>query len=273
MLRSRILTVILSTMTALGCATELHATCNTITGGYDGVIDDKYPIALVIDTGRGINAYAYNTSERTIPVKPEITTIIGVSTIRITEFDESGRPSAIFEGTFQDKDPRRRFKPPDSKLECEVITGTWRSLKDGRVLPFYLSASGSPMGFYENAAKDAHIEEKAVHFRQAVLKKDKKFVAASIRYPIHVNLDGDEKHRTRISKASELISLYDRIFIPRYVQNIREDVPLLMFANMQGIMLGNGDVWFDFKGQVITLNIFPDNPSPLERLRPRLDAK
>jgi hypothetical protein len=142
-------------------------------------------------------------------------------------------------------------------------------LKDGRVLPFYLQESGSPMrGYGESEGKES-IEKSAIAFRRGVVSGDKKTVAHAIQYPITVYLDGEREHQKKIKTSADFLAVYDRIFLPRYVKKITEDVPLLMFSNSQGIMLGDGDVWFDFKGKVIALNsIDLNNPSLLERLLP-----
>ncbi len=259
---SRLLELILCASTLLFLANDLHATCDSPFGGFVGSIDDKYSIALVMNEG-----YAYNTSDHVIPIKSEIITVGQVSKVRITELDEKGMPAAVFEGTFQDVDPRGHFSA-GANLRCEVITGKWKSLKDGRSMPFYLIESGWPMGSYR-VDDNAKIDAAAIRFRRAVIKKDKKTVALSIRYPITVFLDGNRKHQKRIKGTKDLMTVYDRIFLPRYVKKIREDVPLLMFSNSHGIMLGDGEVWFDFDGKVIALNsVDLDNPSLLERLFP-----
>ena len=76
-------------------------------------------------------------------------------------------------------------------------------------------------------------------------------VAQSIRYPLHVSLRG----KTLILRnPKSLLARYNEIFTDGYVRTIGAAVPRLMFARDQGVMLGDGAVWFDANGRVIALN-------------------
>jgi hypothetical protein len=91
----------------------------------------------------------------------------------------------------------------------------------------------------------------AQHFWESVKLGNKNEVASLIAYPITVKLLKGSK---RIRNAKEFLKYYDAIFTARFVQAISYATPRNMFARDQGIMLGNGEVWFGPHGKVITLN-------------------
>jgi hypothetical protein len=212
--------------------------------GYSGSIDNRYRITVVPGVG-----YAYNTSDHVIPLQREdysdipgttVGNATGVTTATLTALDANGQVMETFTGEFKSEDPKGRFHS-DKPLRCEVFVGVWTNQKDGQRLPFFLSESGTPMGGY-----DALVDRAAVAFRRAVVSNDRHTVVAAIRYPIYVAFDGKKKNvMRRIADASALLSIYDHVFLPEFVAKVKASVPLLMFHNSYGVMLGNGEIWFD----------------------------
>jgi len=170
----------------------------------------------------------------------------------LSEFDASGRPSATFDGTFLDADPSYAA---GSKLNCEVVVGKWSS--GDRILDFRLTLSsigGSGLDHLylpAGADSDDMVNRGASAFRTAFLKNDRNAVARMISYPIDVQVS---EKRTRMGNSLALMANYDAVFTAAYLARIEKAIPRLMFARDQGIMLGDGEVWFDSKGQVIALN-------------------
>jgi hypothetical protein len=202
----------------------------------------------MIDIGGSRVGYAYNTSDHVIPLQreeysnvPEKTSDndIGITTLTLTALDANGQPTEEFRGEFKAADPKGRFHS-DKPLQCEVRVGVWTNLKDGQRRPFYLSEDGTPSGGY-----DVRVDRAAVTFRRAVVSNERHSVVSGIRYPIYVAFDGKKGAPLKIANASSLLAIYDHVFLPEFVAKVRAAVPLLMFHNSYGVMLGNGEIWFD----------------------------
>ena len=230
-----------------------HAACTRdnpdMLENYDGTIGEGYRarMTLVFRGAQVEGLYFYATQLRDIALRG---TTDG-SDLVLDELDAKGTPVARFEAKFVDRDPKQRFS---GKLECEVVSGTWRKLDGGQALPVYFAAESSTTGALDNRygdARDALVHRNAFRFWDAVKRGERKTVAASITYPISVQVAGARK---RLRNPVELLANYDAIFSPRYVEAIVGAVPRNMFVRDQGIMLGRGEVWFGFDGKVIGLN-------------------
>lgn len=78
--------------------------------------------------------------------------------------------------------------------------------------------------------------------KSAIKSADKQKVAGLVHYPLEVNLV--KGHRVVRTKA-ELVKDYDTIFTPGTRAAIEKQVPACLFANYQGVMIGDGEVWFE----------------------------
>ena len=87
-------------------------------------------------------------------------------------------------------------------------------------------------------------------FKKAVISKDKDIVASMIKYPVEANF---QDKKVIISNAKEFIKLYDDVFNGDLVNKIASFPTSNMFANYQGVMLGNGEVWFGRDGNNIKI--------------------
>jgi hypothetical protein len=76
----------------------------------------------------------------------------------------------------------------------------------------------------------------------AVKAGDKQKISAMVQYPLNVNVD--KGHRL-VRSSSEFVKDYDRFFTPVVVKAIEKQVPECLFANWQGVMIGDGEVWFE----------------------------
>lgn len=223
---------------------------------YDGTIGDgdgyRVRMTLVFYEERVSGSYFYASQLRDIPLQGAIE---NGADITLDELDAQGKVTARFEGKFAERDPRGKFT--SSKLECEVIVGSWQRLGSSSRLPVYFSMNSGTGGTLENryavagASDDALIHQNAYRFWNAVKQGDKKTVASLISYPIKVGLSSGSKS---LRGPSDLIANYDAIFSPRYREAILNALPRNMFARDQGIMLGRGEVWFGPDGKVISLN-------------------
>lgn len=90
----------------------------------------------------------------------------------------------------------------------------------------------------------------------AVRAGDKQKVAAMVQYPLNVNTD--KGHRL-VRSSSEFVRDYTHLFTPAIVKAIQKQVPECLFANWQGVMIGDGEVWFEEQKsggmKIKTLNI------------------
>lgn len=176
--------------------------------------------------------------------------------ITIYELGDNNKRTAIIKGQFSETDPQHHFASK-AKLESEVIIGTWSRLDGSGILPVYLCSQSDTFADIEHRYIDAGVqddkalENKVRAFRNAVLSGDKLAVSSMINYPITITLDN--KHRV-IDNSDGLLKDFSRIFNARFVRSIKDAVPHNMFARYDGVMLGNGEVWFDADGKVKALN-------------------
>jgi hypothetical protein len=230
-----------------------HATCRPDAGTaiYSGNVGNSaVRVALAPNTADVQGRYAYRISAIDIVLRGKIDP--SGRNLELTEFDSTGRPSATFVGAFLESDAGFAN---GSKLNCEVIVGMWKSgerLLDFRLMMDTLSRHGLDHLYRGAGAEDDEtVNRSAAAFRTAVIKNQRDTVARMINYPITTSVAGK---RTKIPSAAMLLANYDAIFTSTYRVKIEGDVPRLMFARDQGIMLGDGEVWFDPKGRVIALN-------------------
>lgn len=223
---------------------------------YDGSIGERYRVrmTLVFAEEEVSGLYFYASRLKDISLKGKVSN--GTDVV-LDELDEAGNVVARFEGKFPERDPQGRFG--NSKLECEIIVGSWHKVDSPDSLPVYLSLESGTVGSLTNrytsagADDDNVVHRNAYRFWNAVRLNDKKAVAATIAYPISVHLPTGRK---RLRNPTELIANYDNIFSPKYREAIANALPRNMFVRDQGVMLGRGEVWFGPDGKVITLNHF-----------------
>ncbi|MBI2233408.1 MAG: hypothetical protein HYU57_00015 [Micavibrio aeruginosavorus] len=77
----------------------------------------------------------------------------------------------------------------------------------------------------------------------AVAADDRNAVAALVRYPLVTYNNGVET--ARYADAAALIAAYDTLFTPAVKDAIAKATPETLFTNIDGVMIGNGEVWID----------------------------
>ncbi len=135
------------------------------------------------------------------------------------------------------------------------LAGTWTSANGKEQFPVKLNQVGAMPGKslghrYFDDESDAEVERRAKEFLRAVQVGDRSATATAMHFPVRVNTDG--KNRVVRTRAA-FLAQFPQIFTPEYTACVGTLIPHQMFANAQGVMLGNGAVWFDEKG-VITFN-------------------
>lgn len=223
---------------------------------YAGDLEGKTVIGLTLDQRDGqkvSGSYFYKKYLKDIPLSGEFT---GERDLVLRESDAHGQPAGTFMLHFAESDPRHT-RAGDS-LTVDVLTGTWTSADQSKSYPVYLAlstivAGGTAGKRYRvaGAADDTSVERNVQAFCVAVEKGDRRAVAGDLAYPVMFSLEGK---RSQARNEQEFLADYDRIFTAAFVERIRNSTPHNMFANSQGIMIGDGVVWFDEKGRAKALN-------------------
>ncbi len=128
-----------------------------LTQKYIGIIDNKYKIKMNLDYNADDNkidgVYFYERFNKDIKLSGKI---IDDCKIQLEEYDEQGKPSAVFEGTISDDFNLNSQAPYDEKSylsEIKIIAGTWRSLSTNKILPFNLMIDPDSMVIKNNKYK------------------------------------------------------------------------------------------------------------------------
>jgi hypothetical protein len=95
--------------------------------------------------------------------------------------------------------------------------------------------------YVANFDDDKLVETFAARFKELVLKQEKGKVSLMILYPIRAHL---KDRVVVIQTANEFLKFYDQILDKQFVDKIGRLKIHNMWANYQGVMLGDGDVWF-----------------------------
>jgi hypothetical protein len=77
--------------------------------------------------------------------------------------------------------------------------------------------------------------------KDAVIRDDRKKVAALVHYPLNVFAG---RRRMVIRSPAELLKRYHEVFNENVVRAIKTQEPATLFANWQGVMVGDGQIWF-----------------------------
>lgn len=140
---------------------------------------------------------------------------------------------------------------------CSAIVGTWRDPSSGQSFPLHLSEdseTGTNMAHRYDAAgakNDAMVDAGVRAFRRAVIAHDARTASNFIAYPLRVNSGSKSR---MIPNRATLLAQYDRIFTPGVRAEVERAVPADLFSRDQGVMLGDGIVWFNENGKAISIN-------------------
>ena len=172
----------------------------------------------------------------------------------------TGTPTGRFDADFPERDPGPTYG--DSPLTCDVIAGRHQPLDRsgqpiGAPATVYLTTEGSTSGSLAHrygaigVRDDAVVHRGAATFWRAVQRNDRPTVAAQLRYPITILVQGRPR---RFQTATAFLAAYDAVMTAAFRETILSAIPRHMFVRDQGVMLGSGAVWFGRTGQVIALS-------------------
>jgi hypothetical protein len=71
--------------------------------------------------------------------------------------------------------------------------------------------------------------------------EDRAAVAAMVAYPFETTIAGED---VTLASKDEFARRYDELFTPAVVAAVEQQTYATLFANAEGVMIGNGEVWF-----------------------------
>lgn len=77
--------------------------------------------------------------------------------------------------------------------------------------------------------------------QDAVAAGEREAVAGMVDYPLTTQIDGD---RVAVDDEAAFLTHYDAIMTPKITDAIAAQTYATLFANAQGVMIGDGEVWF-----------------------------
>ena len=201
---------------------------------YNGTINNNIPIRMSIYPLEKdiVGTYHYESNKNVMNLKGKA----GEKDIILYEYDETGKNTGIFEGIMSTVDR---------------IEGTWISADNKISYPFVLKLEGGlPGAEYGkkyaqgvNNKSDQDVENFVSKIQSYIVNNKKQQLAEEIRYPINVKINGKA---IKIQNKDDLIKNYDKIFTVDYKQAISKARTKDLFANYQGIMVGDlGQIWIN----------------------------
>lgn len=88
--------------------------------------------------------------------------------------------------------------------------------------------------------------------QKAVSAGDKQTVASMIDYPFRARIGGKA---IKINDAAHFLTDYDKIVTAKVKQTVLKQTYPTLFANWQGVSIGDGEVWFSGVGDGNTIKI------------------
>lgn len=88
--------------------------------------------------------------------------------------------------------------------------------------------------------------------KKAVAADDKQAVASMVEYPFQARINDKA---VKIRDKKHFIAGYDKIITPKVKNAVAKQTYPTLFANWQGVMIGDGEVWFSGIGDNNTVRI------------------
>ena len=196
-------------------------------------------------------SYFYNKYLKDIPLSGQYT---GGRELTLEEDDSSGDVQGLFRLRFVETDPDLKSDKP---LDVDVLRGDWTREAGNTIFPVRLRLAYSCISLvgernaYAGAASDELVEKNAQGFYFAVLRGGKEEAAKYVGFPLSFSVNN--KSKTVFNRVA-FLRYYDDIFTKSFLETIAKGTPHHMFSNWQGIMMGDGEVWFDENGKARHFN-------------------
>lgn len=131
----------------------------------------------------------------------------------------------------------------------------------------FLAFAGASASFAQTAAEvDQQLDELFGEHKQyrtfleqlqrAVAADDKQAVAAMIDYPFAARINGKA---VKIRDPKHFVADYDKVITPKIREAVAKQRYEDLFANWQGVMIGDGEIWFSGIGDGSTVKIIAIN--------------
>ena len=123
-----------------------------------------------------------------------------------------------------------------------------------------LAMPAAVAGRYSVAGIDdeAKVTQFLAALKDAVAKGQRERVVALVALPLRVNTG---KHHTYLRTQKALLSAYDRVFDAEVRKALAAQRPGELFANYQGVMVGDGQIWFGLPAGTSELRVLTVNTS------------
>lgn len=200
---------------------------------YKGTINNNISIQMSIYPLEKeiVGTYFYEKQKKEIKLQGKA----GEKSILLYEYDETGKNTGVFQGRMNTR---------------ERIEGKWISADGKSVYPFTLSLGsiifgaeyGKRYGLPIKNASDQDVENFFSEIQDYVINNNKEQLAEQILYPITVKINDKA---TEIQSKNDFINKYDEILYPDYKKVIINAFTKYLFANYQGVMLNNGEIWIN----------------------------
>lgn len=134
--------------------------------------------------------------------------------------------------------------------DADRMEGEWTDLETKDVilvkLTYIASVGGDASHRYTSVDLPDSLAEAFMQLAvERILAKDKQWVSKNTFYPLETSLLG--KKGITIRSATQLLTLYDKVFYPEYISRLRSVCYCGLFHNYRGLMVGRGELWI---GQV-----------------------
>lgn len=204
----------------------------------------KIGLTFVIDTSATPHgSYFYFKYLKDIPLKGSFASDGFV----LNEYDQGGKVSGTFHLKISTEGVDAKGEKTPNLGNTSILTGTWTSADNSRSFPVKLKQvgwmSGSEGHRYEAFGSDADVEGRIQRFYTDVQHGNKQAAAALVSYPLRVNA-----LKLTIKDQRQFLADYDLVFTSDFVRCLQQYPPHNLFVNAQGIMLGQGELWFDEHG-------------------------
>jgi len=113
-------------------------------------------------------------------------------------------------------------------------------------------------------------EEFVEEFLYALQSDNRKWMVRHVSYPCVLKVKDAE---IRIEDEEDFVSYYDDIFTAQYIEQLRQWGEDGLWANWQGITLGNGNIWFHFENGQWMINALSHEDGSLAMRRPVISSK
>ena len=202
------------------------------TSVFDGAVGERNIGMAIYRNGNELTASLFTANEE----DPEIQ-LLGTLNRESSSFVLTSEDGSItFEGS---------LSPDTSK--GDRLTGLFKNTKDQSETEFHLTLShsvGSPLeGRYPLVNADAaDVEYFARQIKLNIMEDKRQEFADLINYRINVTINNK---KTRINSSEEFIQHYNDIITSDFKNKLSDSYTKYLFSNSMGVMLGDGEIWFD----------------------------